>query len=375
MLESQIHAVVDNGSGYMKAGFSGESSPRYIYPTIVGRTKVEGVYVGTEKKESIVGEEADQKYGILNMVHPIQEGLITSWDNMEKIWNHTFYSMLKIPPEETNVLLTEAPYNPRRNREQTIKMMFETFNVPGVSLCSQSVLSLYAVGKHTAIAVDCGEGSTNIAPVYEGFLCKDTVTHNPIAGKAIHDSLIRLIEKGGQTLQSKMMKEHMRKVKEEFCYICPDFEAENTNYETENISTQYQLPDQNEITLGKEKFEAPEVLFNPKMFGYECLSIQDQFMESVKKIDMDIRKDMMSNIIFNGGTTLFKGFKPRVDKEIKQVAKSMECKIKVHCYPEAQYAAWIGGSILSSMSNFETIWVTRADYKEHGDSAVHKLCF
>lgn len=373
-MESQIHAVIDNGSGYIKAGFSGESSPRYIYPTIVGRTKVEGVYIGTEKKESIVGEEAEQKYGILNIVHPIQEGIITNWDNMEKIWNHTFYSILKVPPEETNVLLTEAPFNPRHNREQTLKMMFETFNVPCVALYSQSVLSLYAVGKHTAIAIDCGEGSTNIAPVYEGFLCNDTVSHIPIAGKAIHETLIELLEKSGQILQSKMMKEHMRKVKEDYCYISPDFENEKNNFSNNSKST-YQLPDQNEILLGKEKYEAPEVLFNPKLFGYDCLSIHEQFIESVKKIDLDIRKNMMSNIIFNGGTTLFKGFKPRIDKEIKQVAKYMECKIKVHCYPEAQYTAWIGGSILSSMNNFETIWVTRADYKEHGDATVRKLCF
>ena len=105
MVDSQIHCVIDNGSGYTKVGFSGEQAPKNLFPTIVGKTKFKGIFVGDEKKESIIGEEAYKKFGILNIREPIQEGIIVNWDEMEKIWAHSFFTVLKIAPEEQNIFL------------------------------------------------------------------------------------------------------------------------------------------------------------------------------------------------------------------------------------------------------------------------------
>ena len=117
-MDANIHIVIDNGSGFIKAGFSGEESPRHYFPSITGHTKVEGIYLSEEQKESLVGTEAQKKFGILNISYPIQECRIVNWDDISKIWHHTFYNELKVAPEEHNVLLTESPYNTRREREQ-----------------------------------------------------------------------------------------------------------------------------------------------------------------------------------------------------------------------------------------------------------------
>ena len=371
MVDANIHCVIDCGSGFTKAGYSGEEAPRHIFPTIVGRTKVEGVYVGNEKKESIIGKEASKKFGILDITYPIQEGLVTKWEEAEKIWHYTFYTQLKVPPEEYNVLLTEAPFNPRENREKTIQLLFEKFNVPCAFLCSQSVLSAYAAGKSTGLIIDCGEGSTNFVPIYEGFICRNTVTNIPIAGKAIHKCLVDLlIKKGnGEVLKSKMQREAIKKAKNELCFVSQDLEKESDKRELE-----FHLPDQRVIKIGKEKYEAPEVLFNPSMFGYECKSLQDQFFETLGKVDRDLHDIMLGNIICNGGTTLFRGFKERATREIKEITKDYDFKKKVHCYPEAQFLAWIGGSILTSLGNFEKLWITQAEYKEFGPKIVHQKC-
>lgn len=369
MVDAQIHCVIDNGSGFIKAGFSGEEAPRFFFPNIVGRTKVEGVYVGNEKKESIIGTEAEQKFGILNITYPIQGGKITNWEEIEKIWHHTFFSELKIAPEEHNILLSESPFVSREDREKTLEIMFEIFNTPCIYLSAQSVLSAIAYGKSTGISVDCGEETTNFAPIYEGFLCREAVTYIPIAGRHIHETLVNLLIQNGQVLQSKMQKEAMKKAKIEFCYVSKDIENENNDSVDEYI-----LPDKRIIKIRDEKYKAPELLFNPKTYGYDCNSMQDQFMISINKTDMDLRKDMFSNILFNGGTTLFKGFKERVDKEFKEVSKEYECKKKIHCYPEAQFAAWIGGSILSSLNTFENLWITKSEYKEVGSCIVHRKC-
>lgn len=78
--------IIDNGSGRIKAGYADDETPRVVFPNVVGRAKTQGIMVGAGQREYYVGDEAQAKRGILAMRYPVEHGVITNWEDMEKIW-------------------------------------------------------------------------------------------------------------------------------------------------------------------------------------------------------------------------------------------------------------------------------------------------
>mmetsp|Transcript_4509 Transcript_4509/g.10546 ORF Transcript_4509/g.10546 Transcript_4509/m.10546 type:complete len:376 (+) Transcript_4509:52-1179(+) len=375
MAEDKAACILDNGSGHMKAGLAGAEMPSAVFPAVVGRPKLQSAMVGSEKKDVYVGEEAINLRGVLSIKYPLEHGIVNDWEDLERLWAHTFLDQLRIDPEEHPVVVTEAPMNPKKNRERYMELLFEKFSCPAAYVVIQAVMSLYAAGRTTGCVMDSGDGVSHAVPIYEGYCLPHAIKRLNLAGRDLTNYMVKILTERGLQMTSSSELDIVRDMKEKLCYCALDFDAENKKAESSSdIEKEYTLPDGQVVKVNSERFRTPEVLFKPTLLGKELPGIDQATFDTIMGCDVDVRKELYHNVIMSGGSTMFPGIRERMEAELKALApKTMN--VKVIAQPERRYVVWMGASIVAQLSRFQQMLIWKNEYDERGPQVVHEKCF
>ncbi|KAI7976659.1 hypothetical protein EIK77_009890 [Talaromyces pinophilus] len=397
-------------------GFAGNDSPSFVFPTAIatkaaggggaaasGRPAVAnkpsflggggggGGHLagkrGTEDLDFFIGDEAlsaanGPGYGIH---YPIRHGQIENWDHMERFWSNSIFKYLR-------------PLNPPENRENTAEIMFESFNCAGLYIAVQAVLALAASWTSskvtdrslTGTVIDSGDGVTHVIPVAEGYVIGSSIKSIPIAGRDITYFVQSLLRDRGEPDSSLKTAE---KVKEEYCYVCPDIVKEFARYDREPdrfLKHTVTAPNGRsiQIDVGYERFLAPEIFFNPEIYSSDFLTPLPTVVDGViQSSPIDVRRGLYKNIVLSGGSTLYKDFGRRLQRDIRHLvdarirasearsggAKSGGLEVQVVTHKRQRHGPWFGGSLLGQTPEFRSYCHTKAEYDEIGPSIVRRF--
>ncbi|MCQ2821050.1 MAG: actin family protein [archaeon] len=349
--------IIDNGTGYIKAGLSSnENCPKTEFPNVVAG--------------DLVGKEAMEKRKEIELKYPMQGGKIKDWEAMEKVWHYVYEHELKVNPAEHPLLLTEAPGNPRDDKVKICQTFFEKFGVPSINISRTPGLNLYAAGLFTALVVESGHGTSCAAPYCDGSVDPYLIQRFDVGGNDITHQFMKLLT-DSKIIEEKSDPEFFREVKEKLCYVsmcCP----------SEPIKEQpCTLPDGKNITIKEQAFCAPEVLFCPDLITWRStmgtgigeVGFGQKCFDAVDNSDMSLKKGYYQNILLCGEGFHLKGLQERLEAEIKNCAPEFARKF-VKSTMGPKHGVYCGAAVLSTITTFESVLVTKQEFAEKGESVL-----
>lgn len=398
--------VIDIGTGYSKMGYAGNTEPQFIIPSCiaikesakVGDQAIRRLGKGVEDLDFYIGDEAVDATNYA-VKWPVRHGIVEDWDLMERFYEQAIFKYLRAEPEDHYFLLTEPPLNTPENREYTAEIMFESFNVPGLYIAVQAVLALAAswTSKQasertlTGTVIDSGDGVTHVIPVAEGYVIGSCIKHIPIAGRDITFFIQQLLREREVNIPPEQSMETAKAIKEKFSYVCPDIVKEFSKYDAEPSKWIKQYESVNSVTkqpfsvdVGYERFLGPEIFFHPEFSNPDfTLPISEIVDDVIQNCPIDVRRGLYKNIVLSGGSTMFRDFGRRLQRDVKRFVdnrlkmseelsggklKPKPIDVAVVTHNMQRYAVWFGGSMLASTPEFYQVCHTKADYDERGPS-------
>lgn len=367
----KVAIVVDNGSAFSRSGFAGEEKPRismkttYLPPTDPGMTQDKHLSISC----SVHAKDSSRR----SPDHPVRHGIIVDWEAMENLWSHLFYCGLRVPVEDHPMLMSDSPSCPTTNREKMAEVFFESFGVPALHVANTGFLSLCACGRVTGLSVEAGAGVSHVTPIYSGQTWMEGTYRLDVAGRALckHMHTLLLESSNDPQLLESLDKKLVAWLTKQYCYVSMDYERDLQGKACQD-PVSVQIPDGHLLKLDKERICCPEPLFRPHLLSQNSPGLHILAFQSLQKFPAEFQGELMHNVVLSGGSSLFPGFPERMCKELHTLLHGRGHPIKILASPARGKAAWLGGSLVASLSSFSGFWMNKEDYQEHGAAYVHE---
>lgn len=306
--------------------------------------------------------------GVIKLKYPLIHGMFSDINDVELIFDYIFNNLEINMAEmkEHPVLITEPLLNPKQNRENMAKILFDTLKIEYLFFASQPVLSLYSTSLTSGAVLESGDGVTQSCIIYDGYSIPNSKKRINLGGRDVTEYLQYLLNRNGYELKNSDGFQITKKIKEEIGEISIDKNIIENNNE---INKKYILPDDSEINIGKERFLAPEILFNPSLKEYEYPGLAEILTDSINQTNVDLKKQLYNTILLSGGNMKMKGMKERIHKEIKKLAPQ-NIKVRLHTPSNPENCAWIGANIISSLDKSKDMWIQK---KKNGLKVMQML--
>jgi len=380
MENTNNYIILDIGSGYCKAGFSGDAEPQIIIPTVVGHPKGLDSENIDDANNLVFGQEALDNKNKLNIVRPVQKGIVTDWENLTYFLDNLFKNELKIDPKKYGMFFTDTPLTPNSHREKLTELMFEKFQIPNIFLNNRAICTMWGANKEGGFVVDSGYDISMVVPNMFRLPYQEAIKTLDVGGRDINEYIEKLLIKNGVN-PSLLTDSEINKFKEKYCYIAEN--STNEEKEKKDIEMIYELPDKTKITIKDERFLPPEINFHPELIGKKFGGLAQIFCLSMYENDHYYENDHFykqtpdGTVVLAGGNTLLPNFAERLTKEIqKYYGGKFKNRIEeMFVIPQRKYIQWIGASIFSLLHLFNRLCTTYEDYLENGASIINKNFF
>lgn len=287
---------------------------------------------------------------------------------------------------ECKVLVSVPPLCPPADWRRLAEVFFEETGVDGIYLANKSVLAMYGGGRTTGVCVDTGEDMTYIVPCWEGTPLPNATLIQKLGGKHVTDRLLGLLSNGKYSFQDDTFllwrrggrgsatsrglyvatrQEVVREAKEKFCIVDPVNGLKVTNNEEQVM----RLPDGNIVVVGDEATSAPELMFKPELAKKSFSGLHELLYDSVMRCDEKYRSRLLGNIVLTGGNSMLPGLDKRLEAELVTLLPDnmgKKVNVRVNAQPGRENFTWRGGVHLCSLSSFQGLWLSKADYQETG---------
>ncbi len=321
---------------------------------------------------------------MLQIKYPVRAGQIQEWKgpySIYNIWDYAFNEKLRVNPSEHKIMLTEAPGNKLTNKRRMLEAMFEKYGFRGAKVSMQALCSLAAQGGLTGCVLDAGDGVSHSVPVFEGVILNRSIRRLDVAGRNVTERLIKLLQARGFNFHRSADMDTVQTIKEKFCYVGYDLKVEQKlALDTTCLVKKYELPDGRTITIGAERYLAPEVMFQPSLgdeMYAEQKGVHEMVYDMIQSTATDLRRSFFGCIVLSGGSTMYPGFPTRLEKELKQLVlnrtlggdkkRLKEYKINILNPPRRKHMVFMGAATLAKFTrNEEAHWILKDEWEEKG---------